>query len=240
MVGTVAGNTLTSSIFGVAAFAQPAMGRAFLAGQDNALDFYNNVYAAPLFITALVSLLLFIVGGVFTGMAIASYDRWPRWTGWVYAATTVGFVLSNFLLPVGQNVTTALLFVEKINSRVNGQELLQQTSQIGTDMDIRPLDATYAAELFQRQNLLQMESREVLAELDLMSCLNRLGHAKHVGSSVSGLMVWRDLDVGARCPQTSVERAFDTLRPIMTHPRVHAVLYREQTGPRSPSGQPQD
>jgi hypothetical protein len=72
MVGTVAGNTLTASIFGVAAFAQPAMGRAFQAGQGNALDFYNNVYAAPLFITALVSLLLFIVGGILTGMAITA------------------------------------------------------------------------------------------------------------------------------------------------------------------------
>ena len=55
MVATVAANTLTASIFGVAAFAQPAMGRAFLAGQENALDFYNNVYSAPLLITALVS-----------------------------------------------------------------------------------------------------------------------------------------------------------------------------------------
>jgi hypothetical protein len=114
MVATVAANTLTSSIFGVAAFAQPAMGQAFLAGQGNALDFYNNVYAAPLFITALVSLLLFIVGGVFTGLAIAAYDRWPRWIGWVYAATTIGFVLSNFLLPVGQSVTSALLFVATV------------------------------------------------------------------------------------------------------------------------------
>jgi hypothetical protein len=114
MVATVAANTLTSSIFGVAAFAQPAMGQAFLAGQANALDFYNNVYAAPLFLTALVSLLLFIVGGVFTGMAIAANERWPRWTGWVYAITTTGFVLSNFLLPVGQSVMSALLFVATV------------------------------------------------------------------------------------------------------------------------------
>ena len=114
MVATVAANTLTASIFGVAAFAQPAMGRVFLAGQNNALDFYNNVYAAPLFITALVSLVLFIVGGVFTGMAIATYDRWPRWTGWVYVATTTGFVLSNFLFPVGQSITSALLFVATV------------------------------------------------------------------------------------------------------------------------------
>ena len=114
MVATVAANTLTSSIFGVAAFAQPAMGRAFLAGQENALDFYNNVYAAPLFITALVSLLLFIAGGIFTGIAITASGRWPRWTGWVYAVTTTGFVLSNFLLPVGQSVTSALLFVATV------------------------------------------------------------------------------------------------------------------------------
>ena len=107
-------------------------------------------------------------------------------------------------------------------------------------MDIRPLDATYAAELLQRQNLLQAESRQVLAELDLITCLNRLGYAEHVGSSVSGLMVMRDLDVGARCPQPSAERVFETLQPIMTHPRVHEVLYQEETGPRSPSGQPQD
>lgn len=110
MVGTVAGNTLTSSIFGVAAFAQPAMGRIFLSGQGNALDFYNEVYAAPLFITALLSLLLFIIGGIFTGMAIAGYDGFPRWAGWVYALTTVGFVLSNFLLPAGQSIMSALLF----------------------------------------------------------------------------------------------------------------------------------
>jgi len=107
-------------------------------------------------------------------------------------------------------------------------------------MDTRPLDATYAAELLQRQHLLQAEARQVLADLALIPYLSRLGHAEHVGSSVSGLMVWRDLDVGARCPHPSADRVFETLRPIMTHPRVHEMLYREETGPRSPSGQPQD
>src|SRR4030095_849908 len=48
MVATVVSNTLVSSIFGVAAFAQTAMGRAFLAGQQNALDFYNQVYNGTL------------------------------------------------------------------------------------------------------------------------------------------------------------------------------------------------
>jgi len=114
MVATVAGNTLTSSIFGVAAFAQPAMGHEFLAGQQNALDFYNQVYGIPLFGTAIVSLLLFIVGGIYAGIAITASGRFPRWTGWVYAISTLCFVLSNFLLPVGQTPFSALLFIATV------------------------------------------------------------------------------------------------------------------------------
>jgi hypothetical protein len=109
MVATVAGNTLTASVFGAAAFAQTAMGHAYLAGQQNASDFYNLVYSAPLFGTVLVGLLLFIIGGVSTGSAISASGLFPRWAGWVYALTIAGFVLSNFLAPVGQSVMSALL-----------------------------------------------------------------------------------------------------------------------------------
>jgi hypothetical protein len=107
-------------------------------------------------------------------------------------------------------------------------------------MDIGQLDATYAAELLRRQQSLQMEARQVLEDLDLISCLSQLGPAEHVGSSASGLMVWRDLDVGARCPQPDADRVFDSLHPILTHSCVYEVLYRKETGPRSPSGQPAD
>jgi hypothetical protein len=107
-------------------------------------------------------------------------------------------------------------------------------------MDTRQLDATYAAELLQRQRSLQTEASQVLADLNLMSYLSLLGQAEHIGSSASGLMVWRDLDVGVRCPQPSADRVFETLQPILTHSRVYEVLYREETGPRSPSGQPAD
>ena len=132
MTATVAANTLTSSIFGVAAFAQPAMGRAFLAGQENTLNFYNDVYAAPLFLTALVFLLLFIAGGILTGMAINASGRLPRWTGWVYAVATTGFVLSNFLLPLGQSITSAWLFVATVVVAWNAsQEAQRQSDQIG-------------------------------------------------------------------------------------------------------------
>ena len=114
MVATVFGNTMTSSIFGVAAFAQPAMGREFLAGQQNALDFYNQVYGIPLFGTAIVSLLLFILGGIFAGISITASGRFPRWTGWAYAICTFGFVISNFTVAVGQTPFSALLVVATV------------------------------------------------------------------------------------------------------------------------------
>jgi len=111
MVATIVGNTLVSSIFGAAAFAQTAMGRMFLAGQQDALDFYNQVYNSALFGTALMALLLFMIGGVFVGNAITGSGLFPRWTGWVYAISIVGFVLSNFLFDVGQSISSALLFI---------------------------------------------------------------------------------------------------------------------------------
>ena len=111
MVAAVAGNTLMSSTYGVAAFAEPAMGRLFQAGQQNAVEFYNQVYALPLFITALSGLLLFLVGGIFAGIAIAGSSRLPRWAGWLYAVAATGFALGLFFPPIVQNVTSGLLIV---------------------------------------------------------------------------------------------------------------------------------
>ncbi len=114
MIATVVSNTLVSSVFGLAAFAQTAMGRMFLEGQQNALDFYNQVYNGTLFGTALVALLLFMIGGAFIGNAIAGCGFFPRWTGWVYAISIVGFVLSTFLLDIGQSISSVLLFIATV------------------------------------------------------------------------------------------------------------------------------
>ena len=92
MVFTVLGNTVTSAIFGVAAFGQTALGRAYLAGQKAAPALYNEIYSAPLFLTAIVGLLFFITGGILVGLAIARSGRLPRWAGWLYAVTAVTFV----------------------------------------------------------------------------------------------------------------------------------------------------
>lgn len=123
MVAMVVSNTLVSSIFGVAAFAQTAMGRMFIAGQQNALDFYNQVYNGTLFGTALTALLLFMIGGVLLGNAITASGFFPPWTGWVLAISMVGFVLSNFLLDIGQSIFSILLFIATVTvARNAGKE----------------------------------------------------------------------------------------------------------------------
>lgn len=106
---TIASNIFLTAIFGVAAFAQPAMGRLFLAGEQSAVDFYNQTYAAPLFATAILALLLFIIGGAFMGSAIAAGRGFPRWAGWLYALSTTGFALSFIIMPTAMSIFSALL-----------------------------------------------------------------------------------------------------------------------------------
>lgn len=56
-------------MFGVAAFFQPAIGRAFLEGtRDVAVAVNEDVYGGPLLATVGVSLLLFTGGAILLGM----------------------------------------------------------------------------------------------------------------------------------------------------------------------------
>ena len=104
-IAMVSGNTLTAAVFGAAAFAQPALGRAFLEGNGDALALYNDVYAAPLFGTALLGLLLFITGGILAGLAVAASRQLPRWAGWLIAVSiplfAVGSITAGVLAQVG-------------------------------------------------------------------------------------------------------------------------------------------
>jgi hypothetical protein len=114
MVASVTGNVLMSSVYGIAAFAQSAMGRMFQAGQQNAVDFYNQVYSVPLFVTALGGMMLFMIGGVFAGSAIAGSGRLPRWAGWVYVVMSIGFALGLFFPPIVMNISSTLLFLATV------------------------------------------------------------------------------------------------------------------------------
>src|SRR5829696_9153321 len=102
------------------------------------------------------------------------------------------------------------------------------------------LDPAAAAELLRRAERLQAEATEVIAELDLVALLGRVGHVEQLGSSVSGLMVWLDIDFVARCRDLTPGRAWDALRPLLAQPRLTRLNYRNEAGERSPTGQVAD
>ena len=107
LIASVVGNLLNASVYGAAAFAQPAIGRAFLSGQtEAAVSINSEVYGAPLFATVIPGLLLFTVGIVLFGVAVARCASLPRAAGISFAVggllfAVIGFLLSNFVQPLG-------------------------------------------------------------------------------------------------------------------------------------------
>jgi hypothetical protein len=96
------------------------------------------------------------------------------------------------------------------------------------------------AALLRRQAGLQAEAKAVIRELALAEHLGRLGPLEEIGSSRSGLMVWRDLDVAVRSAGPTTEEVLDAMRPMLAHPGVREVRYAPELGSRSPSGGPAD
>jgi hypothetical protein len=96
-------------------------------------------------------------------------------------------------------------------------------------------------ELSTRQASLHAEAEQILGELELAGLFDGLGPLLPAGSYVSGLMCWRDLDlmalVGADFAPRDVLRL---LRRIVDMPGVTGFDYRDERGPRSPTGQVRD
>jgi len=104
---------------------------------------------------------------------------------------------------------------------------------MGPTASERP-DAAFAARLLERQEVLQAEANRLVEKLDLPTMLRRAGRFERLGSSVTGLMVWRDLDLGVSCGNLSPERAWETILPLAAHPRTARLLYRNEIGPLAP------
>jgi hypothetical protein len=84
----VTGNVLNVAIFGVAAFAQPAIGRAYQAGDAGAAVGINaDVYGAALFGTAAAALLFWTAGAVMLGLTVRRSGRAVRAAGLAYGVT---------------------------------------------------------------------------------------------------------------------------------------------------------
>src|SRR6185437_16107755 len=95
VVLTTVTNVFMASTFGSAAFVQPGLGRAHLAGVEGmpAIN-ADTAYGPAFFAVALTSTVFLIVAAVVLGVAIARTDRRLRWYGIGYPALMAGFAFA--------------------------------------------------------------------------------------------------------------------------------------------------
>jgi len=103
----VSANVIGPSIFGVAAFAQPAIGRLYLSGQPQTARemYYDAAQGTPMVIVAIVFILLLVASFVIFGVAFARLPHLPRWAGIGLAVSgplfaIIGFALDNWIQSV--------------------------------------------------------------------------------------------------------------------------------------------
>jgi hypothetical protein len=123
LVALVLGNTMITSVFGVAAFAQPAIGRAYFAGHEAAAVAINDdVYGTALLATVLPGLLLFTVGVALFGVAVTRSGSLPRVAGILLAVSIPLFTIVGFAFAtVFQTVGAALILTSTVWIAYAGQ-----------------------------------------------------------------------------------------------------------------------
>ena len=109
MVSSVVGHCLVLTIFGMSTFATPAVGRAYLAGEQGIVQVNQDIIGVPLMVTALAGGLLYSAGTILFGIAVWRSEGLPRWAGIPYAPT--GFLISILGLMVGASQTVGSLLL---------------------------------------------------------------------------------------------------------------------------------
>jgi hypothetical protein len=106
LVLTTVTNIFMAAAFGSAAFVQPGIGRAHLAGTPGmpALN-ADTAYGSALFVTALTSAFFLIVSATVLGAAIARTSHHLRRHGIAYPVLVAAFTLSGFFLQPVQAFT---------------------------------------------------------------------------------------------------------------------------------------
>jgi hypothetical protein len=84
--------------------------------------------------------------------------------------------------------------------------------------------------LLARQAELQSEAATFVRELGLVEVLGRAGRVIELGSAVTGLMVWRDLDFGVDAPGLTADAAWETMRPVLS--RCSSLRYANDQAER--------
>jgi hypothetical protein len=111
---TIVGNILFTSLFSAAAYAQPAIGRAFLDGMPGAEGLYDDVYGAPLFTAFALGATTFIAGALLLGRALARTAPSLRAAGWTYGGSLVVFLVAGFTVSFLQPVAAAVACVASV------------------------------------------------------------------------------------------------------------------------------
>jgi hypothetical protein len=109
MVLSVAGSCFILAVFGMSTFATPAVGRAYLAGQQSVVEVNQDILGVPLILTALVGGLLYSVGAILFGIAVWRSGTLPGWAGVLYAPT--GLLISIIGLQIGVAQTLGALLL---------------------------------------------------------------------------------------------------------------------------------
>ena len=108
----VFGAAVLFALFGVAAFVQPAIGGAFLDGDDGARDWYADVFHDPrTLVPAATGLLLFSAASILLARALADRPGIPRWLAWTYGATAPLIGILGLMIDVLQPIGSPLLIV---------------------------------------------------------------------------------------------------------------------------------
>jgi hypothetical protein len=111
LVLSVGGMALIMTLFGAAAFAQPAIGRAYLAGQQAAVAVNSDLYGAPAVAVGATGGLLYSAGAVLLGVALLRAGTLPRWAGVLYAVAVPLIAVVGLAVGVAQPVGTVLLII---------------------------------------------------------------------------------------------------------------------------------
>ena len=139
-VSSAFGQIGLASIFGVAAFSQPAIGRAFLDGERAVAEAINaDIYGGPLVAIAALSLLAFVASGILLGGAARRMGTWPRWAGVTFTSSIVVFAVAVFVeVPFLQPLAAIALTVAGVAiARAAGERVHEGTVAFADEVTVR-------------------------------------------------------------------------------------------------------
>lgn len=90
-------------------------------------------------------------------------------------------------------------------------------------------------DLAARAEALQAEALDVLRLLDLETAFPTFGPPQLVGSALSGLMTYRDLDVTFTAPSATAAEVLQGLATIATRPGLLAADFHDERADRRPT-----